>query len=1609
MSNNTDVRLPGEGESHQSRSSRPPSQKSRKSSRSNKSRQSAKHSHPSEESAPLLSGDVDHRNYGDAPDHDNAPSTAASTLRSLQEGESRKGKKSRRWPSIIALTILTLVLIAILGLGFAAPEVAEQYAKEAMVFEPTDLSIDSFTSSGVRARIQGNFRMDASKVHKKPVRDLGRAGTWIARAVESKRTKVEVFLPELSDVLLGSADIPPIVVDIRNGHTTHLDFVSELTAGDLDGIRRVAEDWLDGRLGQLRVRGSADVGIKSGIFSLGTQTLSEEIMFKANQIPVVPKYKIGHLGFSEGERDGAKGMLANVSLTLKNDYPVDFEIPRFRFDILVPGCLADAGYLALAEATTAETQVSPKSDVDVNVSGFVRELPETLIAACPDTQTSPIDRLLGSYVEGKETLIYVRGSSSPSSGTPRWIIDFMKDVVVPVPFLGHEFKDLIRNFTLADVHFGLPDPFASPDSPQSNPRISAVVKALINLPEEIQFPIDVARVRADADVYYEGRKLGELDLHKWQHANSTRMSIPDEDQEGLLVQSIVKEAPLNITDDDVFADVIQALVFGGTPVVLGVQAQVDVESSTVLGTFVVRDIPAQGKVFVKPISGGNVTSFSPEIGELEILETSRTTLTIGAKVNVTNPTEYAATVPYVDINISVNDTILGHATARDVSVVPGPNHNLAIVAVWNPSSQSGNEGAHVGRELLSQYISGYNTSLTLRTHPLSIPSQPHLGATLSIFNVTIPTPQLKLPPNPNRPIDQDPPPSSPGPHFIDDAVFHLITSTADLTLLSPLPHTSLYITSVSATASYNNTPVGSIDYDLPFEVPPGVSLTPRLPVDWSLGSVGYEAVKEALGGKLKVEAEAKVGIRVGRWREKVWMRNLKCVGQQIVQDVPSIEATAWDASSDSVICLRAADGLLRLERWGDEGLQPIASWDAPPTPYKVLDLHFFADTQIACIILDNGDIILVRENPAHEEKIEIVGSIDAAISAAAWSPDDETLVLTTKASTIIYLTRDFEELASVELTTRDLDVSDHVSVGWGKKETQFKGKKARALRDPTVPDTVDDGRLAETNESRETTISWRGDGAYLAVNSVEDVSQRRVIRIYSREGVLDSVSEPVNGLIGPLSWRPAGNLVAGIQLFEDKRQVVFFERNGLRHGQFPLRPLDGVQDGNEVSIRSLQWNVDSTVLAVTYDDRVQLWTMGNYHWYLKQEIMDPGLKWHPEKPLVFALISKSKDRIRRLHYSLEVCAGPILPPSDYGVVAVIDGKSLKITPLRQANIPPPMSLYDINLAANANDVMVDLDCSDDGIYRKPIFRIRVLHQTWFSRYYLDLGTMQPPLQLENSPDSGNTSPVTNGQGKLDSGLRLSLEFRSMGVASGLYKMTENGSLLANGKVLARGCTSYLVTPSHLIFTTSQHLLKFVHLVAETDALEVPPDTPESDERCRSIERGAKLVTAMPSVFAVVLQMPRGNLETIYPRALVLAGIRQSINEKKYKKAFLACRNQRVDMNILNDHQPEQFMENIRLIVDQIEKVEHIDLFLSSLRDEDVSTTMYRETLRVEERKDASASTEGGGKVNKICNAFLEALSSRKANVKNMITAQVCKNPPDLDAGLTEIVRLRGKS
>lgn len=377
------------------------------------------------------------------------------------------------------------------------------------------------------------------------------------------------------------------------------------------------------------------------------------------------------------------------------------------------------------------------------------------------------------------------------------------------------------------------------------------------------------------------------------------------------------------------------------------------------------------------------------------------------------------------------------------------------------------------------------------------------------------------------------------------------------------------------------------------------------------------------------------------------MRNLKNIFLEEIWTPENLHssATAWDATDDSVICTFGptdSSPTINLKRKkynasiAKSEFVPIASWDAPcPLPDlssdEIICLQYFSDTAISCIILAGGDLVVVRENPQDdEEKIEIVGSVDAGIAAAAWAPDEELLAIVTRADTLILMTRDFEPVTDVALTAGDLKTSKHVSVGWGKKETQFQGKRAKALRDPTVPEIVDEGKLSVFDNGR-TSISWRGDGAFLAVNRAV-LNSRRVIRIFTREGTIDSASEPVDGLECALSWRPVGNLLAGVQRLADRLDVVFFERNGLRHGEFSLRLSKDEADiwASEVS---LSWNIDSTVLAVSFRDRVQLWTMGNYHYYLKKEILFASealtslrpVTWHPEKPLRMCVASRGRS------------------------------------------------------------------------------------------------------------------------------------------------------------------------------------------------------------------------------------------------------------------------------------------------------------------------------------------------------------------------------------------------
>lgn len=419
----------------------------------------------------------------------------------------------------------------------------------------------------------------------------------------------------------------------------------------------------------------------------------------------MPNFQVNRLNFREATSPEQKALNANVSITIENPFPLDFEIPSLSFTVLLPGCEAhDLVFVAIAE--TSHLFVRPKTDIDLDISAVIQNLPDSFINACPKSHTSPMDNFLGGYLHGNVTTVYARGTSTPGSNVPKWLMEFLQSVTFPVPFPGQAFDSVIKSFSLSNVKFRLPVPEAKPGSPESSPRLSASVGAVVRLPKEINFPIDVRRLRAVADVSYEGEKFGTLDLQKWMPANSSR----SDDEKYLQIHAVVDDAPLDVTDYDVFERVVGKLVFGGgEPVNLGIKGDADVDVKTNLGEFIISKILAVGNITIDAFPGVGCLP-SPKVNEVVIVDTTPQSVTLQIGLSINNPTPWEAVVPYMNVNITHNNMVLGNASISNVHVLPG-NNNVSVWAVWDPRTHGGAKAEETGAELIGKYVSGKNRPL----------------------------------------------------------------------------------------------------------------------------------------------------------------------------------------------------------------------------------------------------------------------------------------------------------------------------------------------------------------------------------------------------------------------------------------------------------------------------------------------------------------------------------------------------------------------------------------------------------------------------------------------------------------------------------------------------------------------------------------------------------------------------------------------------------------------------------------------------------------------------------------------------------------------------------
>ncbi|XP_055943072.1 putative elongator complex protein 1 [Argiope bruennichi] len=848
------------------------------------------------------------------------------------------------------------------------------------------------------------------------------------------------------------------------------------------------------------------------------------------------------------------------------------------------------------------------------------------------------------------------------------------------------------------------------------------------------------------------------------------------------------------------------------------------------------------------------------------------------------------------------------------------------------------------------------------------------------------------------------------------------------------------------------------------------------------------------------------------------MKNLKLLNAQQTSTVP---ADNFCVDIDKKVYISSSKTLYYIEKSSPKAIPcaDLISEIEDPKSY-ITGMEFLFESNSVFIAASSGDLYMYNID---DGEISAVGFVETSIEDFAWSPDQEFLVLLTGAGTLIMMTKEFDAFAEKSLCTDEFGESKPINVGWGSKTTQFhgsEGKEAARIKQK-------EPQQALPYDDLKSRISWRKDGEYFVTSSVDKSKGYRLLRVWNQAAVLQYTSEVVEGLEEPVCWRPLGNVIACSQQCPNKHQIIFFEKNGLRHGEFtlPFKP-------NTFKVSTLSWNSDSSILLVVAEEicdnptdfQVMLWTSSNYHWFLKQKfflnIFTPYkpliVKWSSFHPNELQCYNQSTGDFYAFKWAWCIFHGSGNNGCDDSIVASIDNEKLLISPFGKLVVPPPLCGYMFSVTSSIQSVFFAPTIPAFAIYlgnSKLMFFWKGLtsespegcslklvaaggngfksqvqpysflgssnfklkndnallfgfcHWTWTNykilcvafcnrnnqdSKYCILSLEAPSEAAELSAElSGNilteldssvVGMTCNASGNiiavlLDDGRVFQINTDSLKSSSNnevmtpwlcdndkplvllqtcpnisvisvdgkdfLLGLSEKYNLFCNDHIILSGCTSYYIHEEFLLVTTIDNVLKCFSKKSDLLDTVIKNNALPSEVQSQKVEKGARIVIAPFKTTSVILQMPRGNLETIHPRALVLSAICKYLDNLQFGKAFDVAKRQRIDLNILYDHNPQQFLNHVNQVIDQIDSSSDLNLLIASLKNEDVRATMYPLSFKECSSNNTSALSN---KINIICDAVRNILDAKNDNkyYHTLLATYVKKEPSELDQALIRL-------
>lgn len=514
--------------------------------------------------------------------------------------------KRKRWlnklillVAIMFAALVTLVIVAALIL----PKRAQSYVEKSLQVNISSITVVEVNHNGANLQVDGNLFLNETPSNSKNLdRRLTSALLDMLGPIQMRNLNATILLDTIPQTRAAVANSSAFTVTLGSERRSPFNLLVNVNITNADKIGNFAADVLRGDIKVVPLLVNIDATIHRWVSI--RRVISRRLNYELTEMNgPLPDFNITSIAVQDSVDSGVVGQVA-LETTVR--LPVDAAIPSANVQISIAGCGQELITLATGQNLPVKLHRN-ESHIAVRAIGECREIPTKALAKCKDTPgLSPVDRIMQQYLAGNATTVYISGIADGHS----WIQDLLAQVSIPVDIPGTQADQLARDIELSNVKFNLPSFLGG----GGKPKISGKISGVIDIPADVEVGIEVESIHVLADLLYKKRKFATIESPGWAPATSRFRTSRE-----LQVEVVLRDAPVTITNQDIFSAILSELLGGNA--LVDVTGKGDVRVETSLGQFEAHKLPIEAQDI--EIGGfGFLGDVRPEIKQIGVSKTT---------------------------------------------------------------------------------------------------------------------------------------------------------------------------------------------------------------------------------------------------------------------------------------------------------------------------------------------------------------------------------------------------------------------------------------------------------------------------------------------------------------------------------------------------------------------------------------------------------------------------------------------------------------------------------------------------------------------------------------------------------------------------------------------------------------------------------------------------------------------------------------------------------------------------------------------------------------------------------------------------------------------------